>query len=504
MRVGAATDRKVDVRTITEIDGAEPEEGKRLQALRDYDLLDTQAEPAFDRITRLAANLFDAPIALVSLVDECRQWFKSAVGLEARETARDVSFCRYVVQDREALVVPDTLDDPRFATNPLVTGAPHMRFYAGAPLWSRDGYVLGTLCVIDVRPRTDFCDREMARLRDLAAVIMSEAELRRALAERDAARANLEQTLQFSSVAIWRLDTRTDAVEWQGAHAAVWGADTAETLTTSERSFARIVAEDRDHVRLSLAEAQAGGHPFISEFRIDHPELGVRWLAAHAEWGKGDATPILTGINFDVTAQHDRADHDNMIMRELHHRMRNLFATIGAILSLTREAAEDVDDYAERVASRLDAMNRAQNVLLQSNFLSGSMHHLLGEVEAAFPRVRWSGPDLLLPENAVVALALIFNELATNAAKHGALSGPGGAVTVSWDQDGADVADPKFRLRWSEKGGPALDAAPDHSSFGTQLMDRSVRTNLGGQIERNWNADGLTVAIELPARWAML
>src|SRR3546814_7796379 len=108
-------------------------------------------------------------------------------------------------------------------------------------------------------------------------------------------------------------------------------------------------------------------------------------------------------------------------MRELHHRMRNLFATVGANSSLTRHSAESVDDYVERVSNRLDALNRAQNVLLGANFLTGSMHALMREVEAAFPRLHWSGPDLLLPENALVAMALLFNELATNAVKHGEL-----------------------------------------------------------------------------------
>src|SRR3546814_17636442 len=95
-------------------------------------------------------------------------------------------------------------------------------------------------------------------------------------------------------------------------------------------------------------------------------------------------------------------------MRELHHRMRTLFATVSAIISLTRHSAGDVEDYVERINSRLDALNRAQNVLLGANFMTGSMHALMREVEAGFPRVRWAGPDLVLPENARVALSVLF------------------------------------------------------------------------------------------------
>ena len=111
-----------------------PDEALRLQALRGLALLDTEAEERFDRITRTAVRLFGVPTALVSLVDDCRQWFKSKQGLGVTETSRDISFCGHAILGTVALVVPDALADPRFADNPLVTGPPHIRFYAGFPL----------------------------------------------------------------------------------------------------------------------------------------------------------------------------------------------------------------------------------------------------------------------------------------------------------------------------------------------------------------------------------
>src|SRR3546814_9405441 len=118
------------------------------------------------------------------------------------------------------------------------------------------------------------------------------------------------------------------------------------------------------------------------------------------------------------------------------------------------------------------------------------MHALMREVEAAFPRIRWSGPDLLLPENALVAMALLFNELATNAVKHGALTGAKGQVDVAWTQD-PEASEPRlFRLTWTESGGATVVVAPDRTSFGTLLMERSVRNHLGGPIERHWKRDG--------------
>ncbi|QAT89084.1 diguanylate cyclase [Corallococcus coralloides] len=144
------------------------DEPRRLQALRALCLLDTPAHERFDRIVRTASQLFRVPIALVSLVDEHRQWFKARHGLDATETPREQSFCAHAILSPATFVVPDALGDPRFHDNPLVLGAPFVRFYAGHPLRAADGSRVGTLCLIDSRPR-DFPDADRAALADLAA-----------------------------------------------------------------------------------------------------------------------------------------------------------------------------------------------------------------------------------------------------------------------------------------------------------------------------------------------
>ncbi|MEX3925391.1 PAS domain S-box protein [Paraburkholderia sp. BR10936] len=156
------------------------DEDVRLRALRQLDILDTDPEEAFDRISRLAAFAFDMPIVLISLVDEDRQWFKSHHGLAACETPRSVSFCAHAVLSKCMLVVEDALDDERFLDNPLVTGAPNIRFYAGSPLCLADGQVVGTLCLIDEKPRT-FDAAQAAMLADFAHLVERELELRRQL-----------------------------------------------------------------------------------------------------------------------------------------------------------------------------------------------------------------------------------------------------------------------------------------------------------------------------------
>lgn len=149
-------------------------EASRLDTLRALNILDTSPEERFDRLTRLAKRMFGVPIALVSLVDENRQWFKSCVGLPVTETSREVSFCGHAILSDEILLIPDATQDPRFHDNPLVTDNPHIRFYAGCPLAVPNGSRLGTLCLIDLEPRSLDAD-DLRLLRDLAR--MAEQEL---------------------------------------------------------------------------------------------------------------------------------------------------------------------------------------------------------------------------------------------------------------------------------------------------------------------------------------
>lgn len=185
-------------------------ECQRLNILWQYEVLDTVPEEVFDDLTDLAAHICEAPIALISLVDEDRQWFKSRVGMSKKETSRDISFCAHAILNEGLFIVSDASKDPRFKNNPLVTGPHKIRFYAGAPLITPDGHALGSLCVMDRKARK-LRPEQANSLRVLAHHVVSQLELRRHAKELAAARKSSDQQrikLERAQAEIARLRSR--------------------------------------------------------------------------------------------------------------------------------------------------------------------------------------------------------------------------------------------------------------------------------------------------------
>ena len=214
------------------------DEVERLKALRRYNILDTPPETAFDRITALAARLFDVPIALVSLVDDSRAWFKSCYGFDLRQVQRDATICSFALLSHDVLVVPDAQQDDRFICNPFVQNEPGLRFYAGAPLVTQDGFNLGTLCLLDMKPRRALTDEQKATLVDLAAMVVDELELRlaaRRITQVDTALLKMTQGVAtvtgeaFFNVLVQHF---TQVLEVEYAYIGLLGGDEPEAVKT--------------------------------------------------------------------------------------------------------------------------------------------------------------------------------------------------------------------------------------------------------------------------------
>lgn len=189
-------------------------ESKRLAALHRYKILDTPSEQAFDDFTFLASTICNTPIALMTLVDSHRQWFKSRIGIDVTETPRDLAFCAHAILGTEVLEVEDTTLDPRFATNPLVTGDLSVRFYAGAPLLDPKGNALGTLCVVDTKPQS-LTVAQSSALSALARQVIVQLELRRAAADLAEALSDLKVLRGLLPICAHCKEIRNDSGYWQ-------------------------------------------------------------------------------------------------------------------------------------------------------------------------------------------------------------------------------------------------------------------------------------------------
>ena len=195
-------------------------ETERLNALRSYHVLDTPAEDAYDNITRLAAYICDVPIAMISLVDERRQWFKSMVGLKREGTVRDVAFCAHAILTTKPLIVKDAVKDVRFSTSLLVTRAPQIRFYAGFPLLTPEGLALGTLCAIDRKPR-ELAPQQKDAMETLARQVMSRLELRRVSNQLADALEHVKSLHGLLPICAWCKRIRDDRGYWSQVEAYV-------------------------------------------------------------------------------------------------------------------------------------------------------------------------------------------------------------------------------------------------------------------------------------------
>jgi two-component sensor histidine kinase len=365
-------------------------EARRMEAVRRYDILDTPPDGAFDRVTAIAARLFGVPIAIVSIVDHDRIWFKSHHGLdEVSEIPRGPGLCASAILGDAPWIIENAATDVRALTNPLVAGAFGLRFYAGVPLRTQDGHNLGTLCVIDHTPR-QVTEAEIATLSDLAAIVMDELELR-------------------------------------------------------------------------LAARRA--------------------IAAMGE---------------EVAQRRRMQAHQQVLLAELDHRVKNSLATVQAIALQTGRSAASIEEFLGKFDGRLLSLARAHGLLTSGGWTGGDLRALALLSLGAYQNdgednIHLSGPAITLTPKAAMALNLVFSELATNAAKYGALSTPKGRIYLSWSVESETLA-----VRWVEAGGPPIVAPPTRSGFGTMVLDYSISYELGGAAERRFAPGGLDVSLRLP------
>lgn len=484
---------------------------QRLAALKSFRILDTPAEEAFDDIVALATLICETPVALVSLVDGARQWFKARIGFEPCETDLDRSVCAHVLVEDDLLVIPDLTVDERTKHNPLVTGEPHIRFYAGAPLRTREGDVLGSLCVIDGKPRPEgLTDRQATGLRKLAGQVMTQLDLRKAVAERDEAmelqrvsdlrRQESEEQYRKLFEAIEDgfcvVEMRFDGdqpvdyrfIEINPAFVKHTGLEDAQG-----RWMRELAPAHEQHWFDSYGKVTRTGEAL----RFEHfaRQLDGRWYDVHA-FPVGEPQEQRVGILFNDKTDRKAAEEikrqteeaQQLLNQELNHRMKNSFAMVQAIASQTLRGVADRGPV-EAFNQRLHALSAAHDVLLQGSWTEAKLGEIVAGVLGTFAeRAAFDigGPDVNLGARATLALSMLLHELATNALKYGSLSAQNGRVTVDWHLERHE-GEERLVLRWKEVGGPPAHE-PDRKGFGSKLI-RMGLVGTGG-VEVRYTSSG--------------
>jgi PAS domain S-box-containing protein len=502
-----------------------PNEQDRLAALYALDILDTEAEHSFDRIVKMAARLLNAPIALVSLVDRDRQWFKAKCGVDASETAREFSFCTHAMLGSETMVVCDATRDARFWENPFVTGSTSVRFYAGAPLRTRDGLGLGSLCVIDTVAREWPSQGQLDNLEDLAYLVSQQLEMRLSEKARRANEARLNEAQRIAHVGHWEWDPQTRFGLWSDETYRLFGLP-PQTGISLERFENLLPPEDRKRVMHAFSNCLQTGEPYAVTHRIVRPNGSVIHVEARGRMERGKIAGTLLDVTARVQAdmllrqskedlerqvaertktENERLEavveartgqltrlltEKDILLKEVHHRVKNNLQIISSLLRMHGERVRD-----PAAASALaDSRRRVLSMALIHEQLYGSQQmnaidfgeYALMLVNELFCSCSWEGKitsrveaaSVLLRIDQAIPLGLILNELVTNALKYAYPAGTGGEVLVELKELETEVC-----LAVSDQGAglPAGWELKNKGTLGLPIVDMLAK-QLGGKL----------------------
>ena len=490
-------------------------EAERTALILEHDLPAAGGDAQLEAITGFAAALCQAPIALVSLVEEDRQRFLARTGLDAAETPRETSFCAFAMLQADPMIIGDASRDPRFAHNPLVTGAPHIRFYAGMPLISEEGVPLGALCVIDSVPRGGLTPLQKQGLRVLADDVVARLETRRRARESREARAEARAALSESDSKFRILADTMPQMVWStrpdGYHDyynARWYEFTGMKpgSTDGEEWNGMFHADDQPRAWERWRHSLATGEPYDIEYRLRHHSGQYRWTLGRALPMRDPDGRITRwfGTCTDIHEQKLSMEEREVISQELSHRIKNIFSVVAGLIGYASKSHPEIAPVARDLRDRVLALGRAHDFVRPHSPESrpvgtpSTLHGLLQELFAPYQsepgeRLVISGTDLPIDDRSATPLSLLFHELATNAAKYGALSQAGGRITLEIVVEDADV-----RMTWREQGGPAVTLPTKTGGFGSQLISLSVERQLAGRYERSFAPAGLDMTIAIP------
>jgi len=515
---------------------AEADEGARLRQLEVALAEEIRKSDALARVTEAVASSVDIDDVVQVVIDGAREITGAAFGaffynlidsggeaytLYRLSGAPPEAFSGYPMPRRTAVFAPtfdgigpvrsdDITQDPRYGRNAphhgMPTGHLPVRSYLAIPVVTREGEVLGGLFFGHPEPGR-FSARDETLLVGLGAQVAVTIESIRStaaaldeLAERRRAEERLKFALDSGRMGSWDLDVATRAYEASDLCKANYGRRPDEAFTFADL-IATIHPEDRPRILAAIESAIRDGTDYDVEYRIVLPNGDPRWLHARgraAQTADGGGVRRLAGVSLDITERKRAEERQKLLVNELNHRVKNSLATVQSIAAQTLRSSASPEFFREAFESRLIALSQTHDLLTRESWAGASLREVF-DVElhamASEDRVSFAyDTDVRLNPKAAVALGMGIHELATNAAKYGALSTPAGRVAVSWTVD-----QNLLRLTWTESGGPSV-TPPARRGFGARLLERGLAAELSGGVELTYDASGLVCQMALPLR----
>ena len=481
----------------------------RLSALAALDMVDGHADADFERLSRTAAFIFKAEIALVTLIDKKRQWFRAGFGVDnVTEALTETSFCAHAIAlpgDQDTLVVPDAMLDARFRDNPQVTGWPGIRFYAGAAVVV-NGQKVGSLCVIDTQPRETVEPGLVAQLVDLAGLASTLFTLKdeaRVQARTAAALVREEWrhalTLEAGKVGSWVWDVRTGDVACNDMFRRMYELPEGEAVHIDDVLAATHI-RDRTDVEASIEASFREGEDFSAEARI---AATGRWMSMRGRVYQRDTEGnplVMMGVSIDISQSKLSAEQTRLLLRELNHRVKNTLAMIQSVARQTIRQNPDPQDFLDAFSGRLRTISDAHVLLADRDWSGVQLYEVIAsQLGPGFrtepDRAEVRGDDVTLPADHALGLGLILHELTTNAHRYGAWSGEKGTVSIDWEVKRRPARG--LSLTWRESGGPEV-SEPSEYGMGTRLIERSLAKVLDSEVKLRFDPGGVVAHIWMP------
>jgi PAS domain S-box-containing protein len=476
--------------------------------------LETNIDQAIDEIeeldiiTSMLADEFDGKIALISLVYSDIQWFQSCHGLGTRQTPIQQSFCAHAIASEQAepFVVLDASKDDRFCNNPLVTDEPNIRFYAGVPI-EADNQKIGTLCIIDDKPRVEISPKLIEHLEQygkLASKIISfrtDAKLKLISEKQHINEIKRHRlALKASNIAAWVWDMETDLVDCDQKLRELFGITHLKPIKAQE-IFTQIHPDDVADVEGQIHSILITDADFKAEFRIPSNNkwlMGQGSVLSRDEDGKATA---IAGVNIDITEEKHAEEKTNLLLRELNHRVKNTLAMLQSIANQTLKNSRTPEEFKKAFSGRIRSLAAAHTLLSDKEWEPIQLNRLLRDqvnvyVDDIDRQLIIEGDEATLGPEEALALGMVLHELATNAAKYGAISKPGGHIQIVTNKTVVDNND-FLTLDWKEVGGPRV-TPPETTGFGSIMIKRSLDKIVGSKVHLEYLPEGVEARIELP------